>query len=534
MDTTTLASLCDLLARAGLLAGTANLDAGTREVPVTGADSDSRFVRPQHVFVCKGAAFKPAYLSSALQKGAVAYLCEESRAAELAAISPQTPAILTTDVRRAMALVAVEAWGHPDRSLDVVGITGTKGKSTTSYILRAILDAAQAGGALADNSHEAGTPAPAPAPAAAIIGSIETFDGIERAESINTTPEACDLWRHVANARDSHLRHLVMEVSSQALKYDRVVGLHLDVAAFLNIGRDHISPLEHPTWEDYFASKLRIFGQARQAVVNLQTDHLEEVLSAAATCQITVTFSAAGRERAGRTADVWAEDIRAGLGRSEFTVHTPSWTGRVELSMPGTFNVDNALAAIAICELLGIGKDAVSLGLAHVSVPGRMELLTSADRKLAGIVDFAHNTMSFGKFGPSVREEFPGYQVISVFGATGDKAVERRNELPVAAAKWSDLLIFTKDDPGFERVEDICAQMVAATPAGTPSEVVPDRQAAVDRAVELALASCKPTVICLLARGTEGFEHENGGLTPSPLDMDMLRSAFARFEVQVG
>ena len=531
MDTTTLASLCDLLASEDLLAGTANLDAGTREVPVTGADSDSRFVRPQHVFVCKGAAFKPAYLASALQKGAVAYLCEQSRATELAAIAPEAPAIITSDVRRAMALVAVEAWGHPDRTLDVVGITGTKGKSTTSYILRAILDAAQVSAPPADSSHEADTPV-APAPAAAIIGSIETFDGIERAESINTTPEACDLWRHIANARDSRLHHLVMEVSSQALKYDRVVGLHLDVAAFLNIGRDHISPLEHPTWEDYFASKLRIFGQARQAVVNLETDHLEEVLSAAATCQKTVTFSAAGRERAGHTADVWAEDIRAGLGHSEFTVHTPSWTGSVDLSMPGTFNVDNALAAIAICELLGIGQEAVTRGLAHVSVPGRMELLTSADRKLAGIVDFAHNTMSFGKFGPSVRQVFPGYQVISVFGATGDKAVERRQQLPVAAAKWSDLLIFTKDDPGFERVEDICAQMVAATPAGTPTEVVPDRQAAVDRAVELALASGEPTVICLLARGTEGFEHENGGLTPSPLDMDMLRSAFARFGVR--
>lgn len=513
MNTSTLASLAELLSHAGLLERAEDLD-GLGETVVTGADSDSRFVRPQHLFVCKGAAFKPAYLSSALEKGAVGYLCEGSRADELASVAPGVPALVTGDVRRAMALVAEEAWGHPDRNLTVVGITGTKGKSTTSYILRTILDAARADGR----------------PATGIIGSIETFDGVERAESINTTPEACDLWRHVANTAESGLPYLVMEVSSQALKYDRVVGLHLDVAAFLNIGRDHISPLEHPTWKDYFSSKLRIFQQARQAVVNLESDHLEEIVAAAAACERTLTFSSHGHKRYGRMADVWAEDVSSGFGSNSFTVHTPSWTGPVELSMPGRFNVDNALASITICELLGTPHDAIVEGLAHVSVPGRMELVTSADRHVVGIVDFAHNEMAFRKFGPSVREEFPGYRVISVFGATGDKAVERREELPVEAAKWSDRLIFTKDDPGHERVEDICAAMVAATPAGTACEVVPDRREAIYRAVDIAFTSCDPTVVCVLARGTEGFQHENGGLTPAPLDMDMLREALSRHE----
>lgn len=513
MNTSTLASLSGLLSREGLLTSTANLR-GRESTVVTGADSDSRFVRPQHIFVCKGAAFKPTYLSSALEKGAVAYLCDEAHATELASVAPDVPALVTNDIRRAMALVALEAWGHPDQDLTVVGITGTKGKSTTSYILRAILDATRTDGK----------------PATGIIGSIETFDGVERAESINTTPEACDLWRHVANTRDSGLPYLVMEVSSQALKYDRVVGLHLGVAAFLNIGRDHISPLEHPTWEDYFASKLKIFKQARQAVVNLESDHLEEIMAAAAPCEHMVTFSSQGPTSHGHVANVWAEDVRSGFGSNAFVVHTPSWEGEVELSMPGTFNVDNALAAIAICELLGVPQEAIVKGLAQVSVPGRMELVSSADKHVVGIVDFAHNEMAFRKFGPSVKAEFPGYKVISVFGATGDKAVERREELPVEAAKWSDRLIFTKDDPGHERVEDICAAMVAATPAGTPCTVVPDRREAIYRAVDIAFASCDPTVVCVLARGTEGFQHENGGLTPAPLDTDMLRAAIARHE----
>lgn len=512
MNTIAISQLAELLAQNGLLDHTVNLVPGTadHDPEVCGADSDSRFVRPQHLFVCKGAAFKPAYLTSALEKGAVAYLCGVDRAQELSSVAPGVPALVATEVRPAMALVALEAWGHPDRELEVVGITGTKGKSTTSYILRAILDTGE------QNRPQTG-----------IIGSIETFDGVERAESVNTTPEACDLWRHVSNTAESGLPYLVMEVSSQALKYQRVDGLHLDVAAFLNIGRDHISPLEHPTWEDYFASKLRIFEHAQQAVVNLETDHLQEVLDAAARCDRTMTFSSVGSKRNGHTADVWCDHIESGFGRNSFVVHTPSWTAKAELSMPGLFNVDNALAAIAICELLGVGKEHVLAGLAHVSVPGRMELIPSKNGQVVGIVDFAHNAMSFSKFGPSVREEFPGWQVISVFGATGDKAVERRYELPVEAAKWSDQLIFTKDDPGHERVDDICAAMASVTPAGTPYEIVPDRAQAVQRAIDLAFASGKKTVVCVLARGTESLEHENGKLVPDALDADLVHRALA-------
>ncbi len=509
MEKFTLQKLADLLEESSLLAG--QKDVPENDLVLTGADSDSRFAGKGHLFVCKGAAFKPAYLASALERGAVAYLCDEAHASELAAIAPGVPALVTTDVRPAMALAALEAWGHPDQDLTVVGLTGTKGKSTTSYMLRSILDAASADGT----------------PRTGIIGSIETFDGVERAESINTTPEACDLWRHVWNTRESGLGSLVMEVSSQALKYDRVVGLGLDVAAFLNIGRDHISPLEHPDWDDYFGSKLKIFQQARTAVVNLETEHLEEVLSAAASCERTLTFSTRGNVSHGHAADVWSEPAASGLGHSRFVVHTPTWEGEVDLSMPGTFNVDNALAAITCCEAMGVGRDAVTSGLAGTSVPGRMELVPSPDGKVVGIVDFAHNRMAFQKFGPSVRAEFPGHRVISVFGATGDKAVERRYELPEEAAKWSDMMIFTKDDPGHERVEDICREMATVVPEGKAYEIVPDRHEAVRRAVELARLGDEPAVVCLLARGTESFEHENGGLTPDTLDVDMLREALA-------
>lgn len=499
---TTLASLARLLDHEGLLAATANITAEKGAMPITGVDCDSRVVVPAHVFVCKGAAFKPAYLTSALEKGAVAYLCDRDRAAELAAVAPGTPALIATDLRRAMALASAEAFGHPDHDLTVIGITGTKGKSTVSYMLRAVLDGDE------------------PYAHAGVMGSIETFDGIEREESHNTTPESPDLWRHLANARKAGLAYMDMEVSSQALKYDRVLGLGLAVACFLNIGRDHISPVEHPNFEDYFQSKLRIFDQARVAVVNLDSDEIETILEHARRCKRVVTFSAKDR-----SADVWASDIQSAYGTVSFTAHTPSWEGSICLGMPGLFNVDNALATIAICEVLGIANDRIPEPLSRAHVPGRMELLPSPGTKVVALVDYAHNKLSYQRFFPSVKEEFPGYRIIAVFGAPGGKAYERRRELPQEAAKYADHIIYTEEDPANDPVEEICQQMADATPEGTSYEVILDREEAIRRAVQLGYEGEGPAILCLLAKGDETRQHEGNEFVPCRTDGDIYQEA---------
>ena len=507
MNTTTLASLAALLDEQGLLAGTHNLTAEAGATPVTGADCDSRVARAGHVFVCKGAAFRPAYLTSALELGAVAYLCDEAHAAELAETAPAAPTLIASDLRRAMALVSAEAWGHPDRDVRVVGITGTKGKSTVSYMLRAILDGDEVG---------SGT---------AVIGSIDTYDGVEHFESHNTTPESPDLWRHIANTRDSGLPFLDMEVSSQALKYDRVVGLDLDVACFLNIGRDHISPVEHPSFEDYFESKLRIFDQARIAVVNLDSDHVDEVLDRAARCERVLRFSASGAEGA----DVWASDVRSDFGHVSFTAHTPSWEGEVTLAMPGLFNVDNALATIAICEVLGVDAAQVRAGLARATAPGRMELIGKPGDCVVALVDYAHNKLSYQRFFSSVSKEFPGARLIVVMGAAGGKAYERRTELPQEAAKWADHLIYTEEDPAHEPVAEICAQMAAATPEGASYEVICDREEAIYRAAQLAFEGEGPAVVCLLAKGDETRQHVGDDFVPCRTDGEVFREAAEKY-----
>ena len=506
---TTLGALVELLRANDLLADTVHLDDVVMATVVSGADCDSRVAAPGHIFVCKGAAFRPAYLVSAVEAGAVAYLCDESLASQLAEACPQVPALVARDLRRAMALVSSEAWGHPDRDLSVLGITGTKGKSTVAYMLRHIFDGEDVGSGCA------------------IMGSIDTYDGIESFESVNTTPESPDLWRHVANTRAAHLPYLVMEVSSQALKYDRVVGLGIDVACFLNIGRDHISPVEHPSFEDYFESKLRIFDQARVAVVNLDMEHVDEVLARAQRCERVVRI-AVGEDAADRGADLWASDVVSEHGGISFTVHSERGARRMHVSMPGLFNVDNALAAIAICEVLDVRDEQIRDGLTHVRVPGRMELLETPDPRVSALVDYAHNKLSYQRFFSSVCKEFAGRQIIALFGAPGDKALERRRELPEEASRWADYLIYTEEDPAHERTEDICAQMAANTPEGQAFEVICDRPAAIARAVELALASPQGAIVCLLAKGDETRQHEGDRFVPCETDGAIFAREVAR------
>lgn len=505
MDTTTdFTTLAALLDEKGILVGTRNAPA--EPLGITGASCDSRAVQAGHVFICKGAAFRPAYLASAIEAGAVAYLCDESLAAELAALAPAVPALVTGDVRTAMAAASAKAWGHPNRLINVVGITGTKGKTTVAYFVRAILDGDK------PYSH------------AATLGTLETYDGEERFVSRNTTPEAPDLWRHLAHAA-SHGLDMVMEVSSQGLKYQRTEGLGYDVAAFLNIGIDHVSPIEHPTFEDYLQSKLMIFRHARVAVVNAALDpqHAGLILNAAQTCPKVVSFALSGKRQNGLCPDVWASNVVTQADGISFVAHTPEWTASVRIGLTGLFNVENALAAIAISQQLGIGREQIAAGLAQCRVPGRMDVVASKDGTIVAIVDYAHNGMAVQKVLSAVREGYPGHYVVAVFGSTGGKGAERRFEMPPAAAPFADHLVFTEDDPGPEPVEHICAQMVEATPTGTSCEVVLDRAEAIRHAFDLARASGRPSVVCVLGKGHEARQLRASGPAPIIPDGEFVR-----------
>lgn len=477
----------------------------TREVALVSCDS--RQVVPGTLFICKGAHFKEEFLLSAKEKGAFVYLAEKRYD------GVDLPCILVSDVRLAMAYLADFYYNHPSSKLGVVGITGTKGKSSTAYYLKYIFDEY-----LAAKGQ----------PASGVISSIETYDGVEKFESHLTTPEPLDLERHFANAVASGIRYLPMEVSSQALKYDRVKNVEFAAAVFLNIGMDHISPIEHPDFEDYFSSKLRIFAQAAAACVNLDCDHADRVLEAARkSCPRIITFS-----QKDPSATIFGSQVRKAGGDILFRVKTPRYSREFRLTMPGLFNVQNALAALAVCEAMGVPEQYAYAGLMKARVPGRMEVYTNADEKVTVIVDYAHNRLSFETLFQSVREEYPGRRIVIVFGCPGYKAYDRRKDLGEISGQYADLVILTEEDAGEEPVEDICRDIAQyVEQQGCDYTIVPDRGEAIRQAV---MGCHESTVILLTGKGAETRQKRGIEYIDCPSDVDYAKQFLHEYDVQHG
>ncbi len=493
-----------LLNRHHLLVGTQSLKADLgAAVPLVSCDS--RAVVPGTLFLCKGAAFHSGYLRQAADRGAVAYVSEVPYPEV-----PQLPALLVTDIRAAMALLADLAWGHPSGAIPITGITGTKGKTTTAYFLKSILD-------LWQQERGAGP--------TAILSTIVTDDGLERRPAKLTTPEPLDLHRHLWNAVSTGAGYLTMEVSSQALKYHRVTGVALSTAVFLNIGEDHISPIEHPDFEDYFSSKLMIFRQAAAACVNLDSDFSQRVLEAAQVCPRVITFS-----KTDPAAQVFADQITPRPGSIAFRVRTPDEVREMLLPMSGLFNLDNALAAIAVAYRYGVDGETMARALAHAAVPGRMETYSSADGLLTVIVDYAHNGMSLEALLSSVRCEYPGRELTVLFGCTGGKGLDRRAGMGSAAGRWADRIFLTEDDPGPEEVLDICADIGRhITPHGKTWTVLPDRTAAISAAIGEAH---RPAVVVLAGKGAEQTQKRKEGAVSCPPDGLLAKKVLERYDAR--
>lgn len=536
---------------AGASAHTCAYTSAQLTTPITGIDCNSQVAVPQHIFACKGAAFKAAYLAQALAQGACCYMCEANKARELADACPGATQLVVTDIRHAMAVCSPIAWGRPDKQLCCIGVTGTKGKSTTTYMLRSILEAHCAARGI--TSTHAASPV-------GIIGSISTYDGIINEKSTNTTPEAPDLWRHLHNAATAKLAYMVLEISSQALKYERVYGLHLYASAFLNISRDHISPVEHPTFEDYFASKLTIFSYAKHSVVNLNSKHAARIANTACSCSDThfcmvdvpkndASADSAGADNAqadnaqadnAQAEEFTREELKALLNqypctratdvtctRGGFTMSVSGMVQPVYIPMHGSFNAQNALVALTLARLVGVGDDAIVKGIAHTRVPGRMEFIPTTHPRIHGIVDYAHNRLSFQTFFASIRREFPSARIYAVFGCPGNKAFERRRDLPEIAGAYADEIILTKDDPGSEDTRTICEEMASHLPAHARYCIEPNRAQAILDAVTDAHKAQVDSVICMLGKGHENTQHEAHGYSSYPSDARVYADAIA-------
>ena len=447
-------------------------------------------VTPDTFFICKGAAFKEEYLRNAIAKGAGVYLAQSLYE------GVDCPHILVSDIRKAMSLVSIAFYQKAYRNFRVVGLTGTKGKTTTTYFMKNILDA-----------FCRRNPQLCAAQKSAVLSTVEVDTGIEHHEAHLTTPESPDLQRYFAQTRDSGLPFLTMEVSSQAYKLSRVYGMDFDIGMFLNIGEDHIGPLEHTDFEDYFSCKLQLMEHCRTAIVNREMDHAQRVLEhARAHAQRVLTFGKL------ETADLDDDDcwILRDIQKEEqgFTFTTShgleqdSW----RIRMAGRFNVENALAAILAAKALGVDDQSIREGLLQDEVQGRMNLFEKDG--VTVLVDYAHNFLSFQKLYESLKADYPGQRIVVVVGCPGGKAQLRRRDIGTLSGQNADYLYLTAEDPQFEDVRSICEEIASfVKPYGTPYEIIEDRAQAVEKAITTAQ---KGDVIVLAAKGEEVYQKVRG------------------------
>ncbi len=459
---------------------------------------DTRDLTDSALFIAKGAHFKEEYLDYAMSNHAIAFVSETKYEKE--------NGIFVSDVRKAMPVLAKLFFNDAPSKITSVGITGTKGKSTVAYYIRAILNEF-----LRDNDKKD----------CAIISSIDTYDGVVNMESHITTPESVEFYRHFHNAYTSGLTHLVSEVSSQALKYGRTSGVTFDIGVFTNIGTDHISPVEHVDFEDYFTSKLKLFDCCKTAVINSESDHFDRIYQSAKNKCNIVSYGSNENDT------VFCKKIQKRDDAFFFTVKTPDYEKEMCITMPGIFNVSNALAAISVAYSLGIPEKYVTQGLQNARVSGRMQLYKSSDEKIVVIVDYAHNKMSFNALYNTVNVEYPGYDIISVFGCPGKKAHLRRKDLAEEADKNSDYIIITEEDSGEESFESISSD-IASNIKNCKYFTIEDRGQAIKKAI-LEIDAPKK-IILITGKGEETRQKRGLEYIDCPTDVEYTLEYLNEYE----
>lgn len=491
----------DILSTNGLLDHVNYLASESKEV--TGLTFNSKEVEPGTLFVCKGVHFKEEYLHEAVERGAIGYVSEEAYGSVKGIAS-----FIVSDIRASMPYLADLFYNSPGKHLKLIAVGGTKGKTTTTHYVKAVMDEY-----LKDQGKKD----------CGLISSISVYDGLTTRSASNTTPEAIILQRYLANAVEAGLEYVAIEVSSQALKYNRVDGLTFDVGIFLNISNDHISPQEHSDFEDYFTSKMKMFEQTKTAVVNHDADVFSEVLPYAQQAEQVLTYS---MKDAG--ADFYASSVESNMHGTAFILENTTAEVDFELAMPGTFNVENALAAIAAATALDVPYEFAQKGLKNVTVPGRMETWTSKDGQLSVIVDYAHNKLSFAQLFPYLRTNYPDTHIIAVFGAVGGKAYNRRKELGDIVGQYADEVIFTMIHPDMEAPSDISASLAESiSDYDIPYQIIDMRGEAIRHAIQ---SVHKETLVVVTGRGAEGTQRIKGKDVKTPTDIEYVKKYLKEYD----
>ena len=452
--------------------------------------SDNRKLTKDCVFVCiEGANFDGhSVVNDAFKRNAAAVIVMKNVEVPK---DIDTAVIKVKDTREALALASAAYFSYPTKEIKVIGVTGTKGKTTTTYLIKSILENA---------GYKVG-----------LIGTIETIIGDEHIPSKNTTPESYVLQETFRKMADNGIEVCVMEASSQGFLMKRTLGTEFEIGIFTNLEPDHIGPNEHDSFENYMECKSMLFRQCKAGILNADDEHLEGILKGH-TCEV---FTYGMSENADyRASNVKLFEEKGVLGIS-FSVNGRINTD-VAIDMPGKFSLYNALTAVSVCSYLGIKEDAIKSALKSAKVKGRIEMVPVSD-DFTLMIDYAHNAMALESLLTTLKEYESG-RLVCVFGCGGNRAKSRRFEMGEVSGRLADFTIITSDNPRFEEPLDIIADIVTGIEKTDGEYIkIPDRKEAIKYAIENGR---KGDIIVLAGKGHEDYQEIKG--VKYPMDERVL------------
>lgn len=459
---------------------------GNLDLEITGIENNSKNVKEGYMFIAiKGFSTDGhKYVESAIKNGAICVIVEEGCDLKSLNIPEDVTILMVKDTRVALAVCSSNFYENPSAKLKLIGVTGTKGKTTTTFMIKEILEKA---------GKKVG-----------LIGTIATYiNGVRGKDSDRTTPESLELQRTFKEMVDAGVEVCVMEVSSQSLKLHRVDGCKFDIVLFTNFSEDHISEKEHPDMEDYFNSKLKLFEMCKTGIVNADNLYTAKIPRLFPDNNI-VTYGI------DNFANVLAKDITITNSYVDFRVKLGERNERVKTGIPGRFSVYNSLAAICVAQKFGIGSETIKEALEEVRVPGRSELVDNK-LELAIMIDYAHSPESLENILKATKSYTRG-RVISVFGCGGDRDSGKRPIMGEISGKIADYTIITSDNPRTEDPEKIVKQIEEGMKKTKGKyEVEVDRIKAIEKAIKMAN---KKDIIILAGKGHEPYQEINGVKEP--------------------
>lgn len=454
------------------------LIAGSLDTEITTLVYDSRKVEKGSVFVCISGTVRDAhdFIPDVVKKGASAVIVEKD-----VPVAEGVTVIKVKDSRLALACMSAAYFDYPSEKIKTIGITGTKGKTTTTYMVKSILESAGI--------------------RTGLIGTIETIIGDTHIPSANTTPESYVVQEYFDQMVKAGLDAVVMEVSSQALMLHRVSGFTFDVGVFTNLEPDHIGENEHKDFADYMHCKSLLFRQCSLGIFNGDSEHLAGILEGH-TCEVQ-TYGCQPQN------DLRAENIhlKKEHGALGVAYHVSGMMDfDVEVNVPGSFSVYNSLTAIAICNHFGVPAEKIKEALLHVHVKGRIEIVPVTKRYTL-MIDYAHNAMALESLLTTLKEYEPG-RLVCLFGCGGNRAKSRRYEMGEVSSRLADLTVVTSDNPRNEEPMDIINDILTGVHKADGKYVtIPDRKEAIAYCMENAMDG---DIIVLAGKGHEDYQEIKG------------------------